>query len=148
VNDYVNHLLSCRESHLQAISLIDQLLVKAGTQAMAVPPPPLVDEATGKPQRTGRKQSFGRRNATSKSVLLRNILLEADRPLKLHEILKEMVKRGYQFASVYPKSTLNPLLYGNARLEFVARTSIGFVYKGRGKDFGVQELDSAPVVAT
>ena len=52
-----------------------------------------------------------------------------------------MEKRGYQFASVYPKGTLNPLFYGSARLQFVGRTPAGFVLKGRGRELGFEELD-------
>lgn len=144
-DDYVNHLLACRENHLQAISLIDQLLSKAGTNAIPVTPPPIDLQSAKAAQLAERKPAQGRKNSTSKSALLRNILHEADRPLKLHEILKEMVKRGYQFASVYPKGTLNPLLYGNSRLEFVARTKGGFILKGRGREFGLNELDGQAI---
>jgi len=144
-DDYVNHLLACRESHLQAIALIDQLLGKAGKQAIAVPPPPPSRETEGIVQSAERKRGPNKRNGTSKSKLLHSILQEANRPLKLHEILGELGKRGYKFESVYPKGTLNPLLYGSARLQFVGRTPAGFVLKGRGRELGFEELDPAVV---
>ncbi len=128
VNAFVQNLLTKRRQLLESVSHIDQLLANEGiTQddaAKLCPVNPVV------------QLPAHARNTNSKADRIRDILAKASKPLSPSEILQRLITEGYVFASRYPRSTLNPLLYGARRLNFIYHTPQGFILRGREREFG------------
>ena len=75
-------------------------------------------------------------NRETKMQVLRRVLEKASKPLTPREMVFEMKREGYVFASVNPANTLNPLLYGSERrLPFVDKVKDGFILVTRRAEF-------------
>jgi hypothetical protein len=76
------------------------------------------------------------RNLMSKRQVLQKVLMEAATPMSPRELVVALRRAGYVFASADPSNTLNPLLYGSKKCEFIAKVGAGFVHKARKAQFG------------
>jgi hypothetical protein len=132
----VQLMLAERANLLREIARIDRFLKQEGIDAELIASN--IDDhwsAAGNP-----------RNALTKAQVMESILQKAMKPLTRRELVVEMRRAGYAFASEDPGNTLTPLLYGRKRrLSFIHKVSGGFVHVGRRAEFeGSKVISTKP----
>jgi hypothetical protein len=127
---YTEQLQRKRSELLHAIAEIDHLLKLDGVQP--------IGHTAGDP--VGCPPNYRMQRPTKKDAIL-EVLKQAKRPLKVGELLQGIIEAGFEFRSRYPRNTLNPLLYGAKRLDFVVQIQQGFVLRGREEEFGAPQVN-------
>jgi hypothetical protein len=123
---YIDQLQAKRRELLQAIAEIDHLLRLEGVEQSGPAPVGQV----------GFTPNVGKGWQTKKDAIY-TVLKEAKKPLKVGELLQGIIEAGFQFRSRYPRNTLNPLIYGAKKLDFVIQTPQGFILRGRESEFEI-----------
>ena len=129
----VRLMLQERVSLIRELARIDRFLKQEGIDPQSVATG--VDDqwtATGKP-----------RNDMTKLQVMELVLEQAEKPLTPRDLLIEMKRAGYSFASANPANTLTPLLYGKKRKPgFLHKTATGFIHISRKAEFENPASDS------
>ena len=121
----IHVMLAERARFVREIARIDRFLKQEGV--------PVESISSGTDDRW---TPLGRpRNLKSKRQVLEQVLKEASVPLSPRELVVAMRRAGYVFASADPANTLNPLVYGPRKYDFIEKVGAGFVHKERKTQF-------------
>jgi hypothetical protein len=123
----VRVLLAERSRLQQEIARIDRILAQEGE----------IDSQTmeGAEAKTVPDIVVRHPNLLTKMQVLRKVLEVATVPLSPREMVAEIQRQGYSFASAHPENTLNPYLYGAKKLPFLKRFGRGFILADREAEF-------------
>jgi hypothetical protein len=122
----VRMLLEERRRLLAELNRVDRILASEGVSAHS-------SSATAEPSTSTKSGRV--RNAITKVEALLQVLQKATKPLSQKELLLGIQELGYVFSSRNPSNTLNPLLYGEHKLNTLTKLPNGFVLTAREKEF-------------